>query len=94
MREKALLWAAALALKYAEKWAAKKKAEKTAAVPVEVQKPPAPQGLQLMRFTQGETLPWKGIMFRLAVIEPNRLIIEPVGMTAARAKAMKEKHGR
>jgi hypothetical protein len=58
--------------------------------PIEV--PPSPgERLGLQRaFDVGESLPWKGIHFRLVSVEPTRLVLEPLAMTAARAKQRKE----
>lgn len=45
------------------------------------------EGLRLA-FRQGELVPWKGIMFRVSLVETESLTLIPVRMTASREKEL------
>jgi hypothetical protein len=51
--------------------------------------PLAPREGLRQGFVVGEGIPLKGILFRVSYVEPKLLHLEPMGMTAKRAKRVK-----
>ena len=49
---------------------------------------PNPEGLQI-NWSKGEQIPWKGIWFEVAEVEPESITLRPVGTTWKRFKQLK-----
>jgi hypothetical protein len=60
--------------------------------PITEQAPKA-EGLQ-RKWMVGEMLPWKGISFRVAAVEPAQIVLTPEAMTWQRAKKIKQNKSR